>query len=461
MRRQYVAAPYYNPPQLAVKLSSRPNKMLVWGRGTGKTTIFADEILDLALLMPRAKFAFMGLTYFHIRTKSMPAIIDQWERRGLYRDMHYFIGHAPPKKYKFPLPYQPPLDFKNVVTFWNGTAVEFISFDRPEMARSGSYDYLFGDEAAKLKKSALDSDVRAANRGNKFRFDHRPQHHGELLATTMPLDQSGDWIFEHQELSEKYPKDYLYIEASAKDNIHILGERYFRDNERVMPPAVYNLEILNQRRKVSEKTFYPMLSIRHYYDPIYHYDYLDQLNDSADGVDDCRKDGDIYTDKPLDLSFDFGTRVNCAVVGQHTDQLTYRLLKNFYVESPQITDDVVKEFCRYYKTHKNKIVYLYGGSDGNKRIYNSHNTLYQDIERILHEHGWIAINQSQPREIHHQDKYIFYNQYLSENFDHLPYLRINKENCKELIISMEEADVLPDQFKKDKRPERNMSIPTR
>ncbi len=459
MTPDIVAAPYYNFPQLAVKLCSRPNKMLVWGRGTGKTTIFADEILDLAVLMPRAKFAFMGLTYFHIRTKSMPAIIDQWERRGVIRDLHYFVGHAPPKKYGFPLPYQPPLDFKNVITFWNGTCVEFISFDRPEMARSGSYDYLFGDEAAKLKKTALDSDVRAANRGNKFRFDHIKQHHGELLATTMPLDQSGDWIFEHEELAEKYPEDYLYLEASAQDNIEILGEKYFRDNKRVMPEAVYNLEILNIRRKKNAKTFYPILSERHFYDPIYQYDYLDGVVIKGDLPDDCRKDGDHHTDKPLDLSFDFGTRINCAVVGQHWDMMTYRLLKNFYVESPMITEDVAKAFCKYYKYHKNKIVYLYGGSDGNKRQYNSHTTVFQDIERILSSEGWMVMLQHKSAEIKHMDKYLFFNQYLGEDFSHVPYLRINKENCKETIVSMEEAPVHPDKFVKDKRAERNESIP--
>ena len=85
-------APYYNFPQLVIKLSSRPHKMFIGGRGVGKTTIIADEVIKYISAMPRGKVSLNGLTYFHIRTKSLPPIIDHWERRGLYRGIHYFIG---------------------------------------------------------------------------------------------------------------------------------------------------------------------------------------------------------------------------------------------------------------------------------------------------------------------------------------------------------------------------------
>ena len=64
---------WYNNPQLAVKLSSRIYKIIIGGRGIGKTTIFADEIERYRLQMPRCKLVFGGLTYFHLKTRSMPA----------------------------------------------------------------------------------------------------------------------------------------------------------------------------------------------------------------------------------------------------------------------------------------------------------------------------------------------------------------------------------------------------
>ena len=85
-------APYYNNPQLVIKYGLQPHKMFIGGRGVGKTTIIADEVIKYLSAMPRGKVSLNGLTYFHIRTKSLPPIIDHWERLGLYRDIHYFVG---------------------------------------------------------------------------------------------------------------------------------------------------------------------------------------------------------------------------------------------------------------------------------------------------------------------------------------------------------------------------------
>ena len=70
--------------------------------GVGKTTIISDQVIDCMKYMPRGKISLNGLTYFHIRTKSLPPIIDHWERRGIYRNIHYFIGNRAPKKFRWP-----------------------------------------------------------------------------------------------------------------------------------------------------------------------------------------------------------------------------------------------------------------------------------------------------------------------------------------------------------------------
>lgn len=458
---KFKAAPYYNDPQLAIKLCQQPHKMFVAGRGIGKTTIFADEMLDLGMLMPRAKFAFMGLTYFHVRTKSMPAIIDQWERRGLYRNIHYWIGHKAPKKFQIPEPYMPPLDYSNCIQLWNGTVIEFISFDRPEMARSGSYDYMFGDEASLLNYQSLMSDVFPANRGNKLRFGHLRQHHGTLFATTMPIDQQGQWVFEYENLMLQFPEEYLYLEASSYENAFILGDKYFRDLERTLPKAIFDLEIMNIRRKLSSTTFYPLLSDKHYYTPIYDYNFIDNnpvlVGTDLAKVDNCLKDKDLDMNRFLDISLDFGANLNCLVVGQEHGS-EYRLLKNFYAEKPLILTDLIKSFCLYYANHRRKVVYMYGGSDGKNSQANSVNTLFEDVTNILSDKGWTVVPLYQLREADHMDKYRFYYKYLAEDGHTAPVLRMNKENCKETIVSMQEAPMIAAEFRKDKRSEKNMAI---
>lgn len=459
--RKIEQAPYYNNLQIGIKLSSVPNKMIIAGRGVGKTTIHAEDFIDDLIAMPRGKFAFGGLTYFHIRTKSMPAIIDQWERRKLYRDIHYYIGHKAPKKYGWPEPYQPPLDYSNCIHFYTGSVIEFISFDRPEMARSGSYDTMKFDEVQRLKKSAIDSDVLPANRGNRDRFGHIRRHHGTLFTGTMPLSQEGEWVFEYQELMKEHPKDYLYLEASARINENILGKQYFRDLKRTLPQLIYDAEIENIRPNFNKQGFYPMLGEKHLYYDSYDYSFYESLGYEIpkDGGLDSRGDKDCLKDQPLYLSMDFGSRINCMVVCQELLSINeFRLLKNFYIEN-DVFQTIVKQFIEYYQHHRNKTIYLYGGSDGMKRTNaSSHETYFDVVISQLQKAGWIVKLMAQLIEISHLDKYLFYNIALAED-GMIPALRINQNNAYEAYISMKDAAIMPSDIQKDKRSERNENIP--
>lgn len=455
-------APYYNNLQLAIKLSSIPNKMVIAGRGVGKTTIHAEDLIEDIKTMPRGKFAFGGLTYFHVRTKSMPAIIDQWERRGLYRDIHYFIGHRAAKKFKWDEPYQPPLNYTNCIHFWNGCVVEFISFDRPEMARSGSYDSMKFDEVQRLKKMAIDSDVLPANRGNLDRFGHIRRHHGTLFTGTMPLNPDGEWVFEYEELMKKHPKKYLYLEASSQVNERILGKEYFKNLKRALPDIIYAAEIENLRPNYNKQSFYPMLGEKHLYYDSYDYSFYESIGYEIpkDGGLDCRGDKDCIKKSPLIMSLDFGGRFNCLQVCQEVLSLgEFRILKNFFIEN-DIFQTVIKQFIDYYKYHKNKTIYLYGGSDGMKRSNASSNETYFDIViGMLRNAGWEVSLMAQLIEINHADKFLFYNIALAEEDHEIPSLRINQNNANETYISMKRAPILPAEIKKDKRSERNENLP--
>jgi hypothetical protein len=449
-------APYYNYPQLAVKLSSAPHKTCIWGRGTGKTTILADEKLKLLIAMPRCKIAFGGLTYFHVRTKSMPAIIKQFEARKIYRNIHYFVGHKAPKKWNWKEPYMPPLDFANCIHFWNGSVVEFISFDRPEMARSGSYDAMLFDEAAKLKKQAIDSDVLPANRGNRDRFGDVRFHHATMFMTTMPLTPEGEWVFEYEELARHDPR-YFYLEASARDNIHILGEQYFIDQRRAMAPIIYDTEIENKRVNFNVNGFYPALSENHLYYDSYNYSFYEARNYEVDlkGGLDCRGDGDCITDLPLYVSFDFGSSQNCCIVAQrHKRKNDFPVIKNFFVENEQLKF-MVDQFIRYYRFHRKRIIYLYGGSDGTrKNDAISRKSYFDNVIKWLKAAKFEVELRAHPQEIPHMDKYLFWQKYLSGDYPNLPRFRINGNNANETYFSMDRAPVLPQEIKKDKSMER-------
>jgi hypothetical protein len=457
-----VPAPYYNDAQLMLKLASAPHKMFIAGRGVGKTTIHADDFLEDVIWMPRGKFGFGGLTYFHVRTKSMPAIIDQWERRGIYRNIHYFIGHKAPKKWLWDEPYHPPLDYSNCIQFWNGSVIEFISFDRPEMARSGSYDALKFDEATRLKKSALDADVLPALRGNNDRFDHVRRHLGTMFTGTMPLTSEGEWVFEYEKMMLEDPLRYLYLEASATVNAKILGEQYFKDNKRRLPKIIYDVEIDNQRINFNFKKFYISLNESVLYHDAYDYVYYDNLDHdvSKEGSINSLGDKDCLKDAPLYLSFDFGSTQNCCVVAQRRiSSNSFPTIKNFYVENESLVV-LVKQFIDYYKFHKSKTVYLFGGSDGTrKNDAISRDSYFSEVERMLSAAKWNVIPRYQYHEISHMDKFLFFSKYMSNAYSFLPRFTINGNNAMECFVSMKNAPIKDQEIRKDKSSERNTNIP--
>ena len=381
----------------------------------------------------------------------------------MYRGMHYYIGKRAPVKLGWKEPFQPPLDYTNCIHFYNGFVVEFNSFDRPEMARSGSYDYMIFDETTKLKKSAIDSDVLPANRGNNDRFGHVRFHHGTLFLGSQPLTPAGDWVFEHEKLEIEFPNEYMFLEASAWENKYILGDRYFRDLKGVLPQLVYEIEVENIRRKTNINGFYPSLSepLHCYYDS-YNYSFYDKLDYDLgeQGSIDCRGDADCITDDPLYASFDFGSTQNCVIVSQwHRSLNEFPIIKNFYVENETLTVLVAK-FIDYYKDHSSKYISLYGGSDGTRRNdAASRATYFDDVSLQLSKAGWSVNVCAELHEISHMDKFIFWHKFLSNDNPNVPVFKINMNNAMETFVSMDAAPIMPSEYKKDKTSERKTDQP--
>lgn len=318
------------------------------------------------------------------------------------------------------------------------------------------------DECQRLKESAINADVLPANRGNKDRFGHINFHHGTLFLGTQPLTPEGDWVFKYEDLAKKYPGKYQFIEASARVNQEILTDEYFRDLKRSLPQIVYDLEIENRRRKKNVNGFYMGLSEKQGYYNSYNYSYYDQILHDVHklGGIDCRGDSDCYPDDPLYVSFDFGSTQNCMIVAQwHKDLDEFPIIKNFYVEN-QVLGNLVRQFTDYYEHHRNKTVFIYGGSDGQrKNDAASRATYFDDVQEQLTKAGWTSFNRAELYEAPHMDKFIFWNKFLSGDFHNVPSFSINMNNAMETFVSMDNAGVHPSEFKKDKSSERRTDQP--
>ena len=497
--------------QLRNALVVARKKTSLGGRGSGKSNLFGWEMQRDVHAMPRSSQALVGKTYEQLLTRTLPPLISFLERLGYEKDRHYVIGHAPPKKWKWPLPYEKPLRWDHYITWYTGAGFHLTSQDRKGSSRSLNLDGLKVDEALLLDKERFNEELVPANRGNLDRFGHCPYHHSVHFMSSMPLDPSGNWLIENgqyykedghdyegvldqvvklqlqiiesEDLEEQkelfrrmrriqqqvrwYEKDgEFYSEASVFDNIENVGLSNIRAMYQEMLKPMFLTEVLNSKRKKLLNGFYPNLGEQHFYKQQVNYSRLDAVaHDSKfDPVAlaewDCRLDGDVDPGAPLEISVDWGTNLNCMVICQEQgDEL--RILKNLYVKSPKILDDLFKAFCAYYQHHAEKIVYFYYDRNGNSRNANSEYTYAQQGGRIMVQHGWTVQYMTYGLDPYHYDKYLLWGKLLTHEDPRMPHIRINEENCKELKISMEDAPVIQEgkKVRKDKKSERNESVP--
>jgi len=508
-----------NKPQLVSSILMPKIEVDVWGRATGKSNIIGWKIQMLNRLMPRGVFGITGKTYMQILTRTLPATVSFLERIGIHRDIHYVIGKEPPKNWTRPLE-SPSKNYENFISFKDGLGGLLTSQDRKGSSRGPSLQYEIVDEALLLDKAAFDEETVPAMRGNAELFSHLPFYRGMHFATSMPYTQESRWLLDmsnyyyeeagirivdiwrrvvnmQMELLEvENPKEFaalwneiarvkqqmkpfvskngvLFTFANAFDNIENLGLAYITDAYKSMTSLSFMIEIMNMPVDKIDDCYYNINPDKHVYYDRYDYAYIDSLDYDFEklGNIDCRMDADCHKNKPLEVSLDWGSKIsfmhahqqNCLVDKEGSE--TFNTLKEFFVKPKQGTvmiDDLVDQFCNYYRHMNDRTIYYILDKYGDERKANSSRTYNeQAIERFEHN-GWnVVIVSFRGKEPPHHDKYLLWGNILKETNDNLPKFRINGNNCKYTIIAMNNTRVIEkdNEFKKDKRSENNASIP--
>ena len=442
---------YTNQKQKMFLNSKARRKTFVAGRGSGKTRTLGLEKFKCFNYMPKAKGLIAGLTYGQILNNTIPECIEAWRSCGLkeYDPQtklgHYVIGRKPPQHWE--LAYQSPRKYTNVISFINGYCTVLGSLDIADTLRGGSYDDLQIDESALVKQDDFNKILVPMVRGNLYKpFAKHHTHHSISDFTSMPWLQSGYWVFQTEELARENPDEYFYIEAKSIDNIQVLGKKWFEHQRKILSPLEYAVEIENKRIKKLPNCFYPNFSENIHCDfNTYSYDFAD-TGIIASG----QKDYDKY--KSIDISFDFNAKFNSLIVGQDKGS-EYRIINEFYVADYQTIDALVDLFCNNYSSHSYKLINMYGDRNGNNRYANSELTFYQQIEHRFKSNGWNCINNVSGLDPEHKTKHLFINNILSEKEGKIK-IRINANNCKYLILSIQNSPITGD-FKKDKSSERS------
>lgn len=442
---------YWNPKQQLFLEGRQPLKLFLGGRGSGKTHSLGINQRAKLASMPKSKGFLAAATYNQIMTKTLPAMINSWSLFGLIEGEHYVIGVQPPKWFDKPL--SPPKKFANVISFFNGRCVEMVSLDRPDLVRGGSYDDGDIDEAALLKHENWTKILLPATRGNRHIFRNKPHHHQVCFYTSIPWKPSGYWIMEFEEKQKAYPDEYFVVEATAYDNIDILGQKGIDRMKREMPYSEFQVEVMNERVIRVEGCFYEALNLeRHTYTPKYTY----KQNDVGLLVTDRAHDYD--SDQPLDTTWDFGGWFNCVGVWQEEDMIE-RMINSFHGTTDASLRKVVNDLCNHYSDHRNRLIRIWGEPRGHDRRPSTP-SIYEQIADMFEARGWTVVIMVQPgyatkKQAEHRE---FINTILGEQDGRLPKVRINEETNRSPLIALQSTETDKDGGK-DKSKERDRGFP--
>lgn len=513
---------WLNKPQTLSRLIMAPEEYGVWARATGKTDEpIANRTAHGANQMPRGTTGAIGNTYMQLLDRTLPPLFKAWEKMGYIHGRHYWVRQRPPAKLNIPDPIYKVLDPSHYIFWYNGHVIYLVSQDKQGLSNAKSFDAVVGDEVKFLNYDQYLDEVVPANRGNDEIFGHLWEHHMVTMYTDMPTHKKGRWIldkaqqvnfdvigqvlslqirfnemmaeYEDEKCTETRRKilykklcDYYkaiselkmgelsadggrnslvwYSEASALENIKILGERKFHQWLRELKQSVFDTSIMNEKNLSVENGFFYLLDRQLHGYNSYDYNFIDSLGlYLPDGVvKDCRKDNDITRNKPLDIAFDYNDSIKSLVIGQDSSRF-YRVLKSMFVlrKDKKVLSDLVDEFIEYYKYHPCKEVnYFYdntatGGNAANLKSYS------QLITEQLREKKW-KVNMchigGQPKQ---HVRFRLWEIVLKETSNKFKPVRFNLDNADQLLCSMEQTgsrSIGDKLFEKDKTPERSGKV---
>jgi hypothetical protein len=455
-----------NLMQYVVRAARQPVKVLEAGRGAGKSTVLADEMIDVVHDMPQSTNFLQGATFQQILTRTLPSTIESLRNLGYEKGIHYMVGCKPPKHLHWKEAYEPPLDYTRAIPFYNGSVYLLLSQDSNSRGLNTASG--IADEFALLDPVQFQAETLATIRGQKARFEKCRRYRNQTYTSSIPRTQLGKFMYKYQEEAQLHPEKVLYLRASSHINKANLPEGWFEDQKRIMTKYEYDIEINNIRPKALGGGFYPLFNERIHTYTAYNNDYLAGLldNDGTYNVHtfsnlDCRQDQDHVPTKPLDIALDYG-KFNCIVTGQEILNI-FRFISAFSVESPKLTEDLVNQWCDYYEFHQDKTVHYWYDQTATGRDGRSPKTYAEIVVETLEKRGWTVYEEYYGAAPAHVDKHNFWNIAMRNNDPSLPHFLWNKNNAKFLIESINNAAAKEGAkgIEKVKTDERNPSLDQR
>lgn len=270
----------------------------------------------------------------------------------------------------------------------------------------------------------------------------------------------------------------LFTLANAFDNIDNVGLSYILREYEKQTLLTFMIEIMNMVMDKVEDCYYHIDDQKHIYynatDDSFIRDYAEDTkwNFEKLGTPDSRFDLDCHAQSPLEISFDWGSKISLLSVGQERNwdfvtklaNKTDNFINEFYVKPGQsekvMIHELIDQFCNYYRYHVSKSVLFYHDRYGDNKLPNSSKTFNETAVERLQKNKWTVIHKlHRGMEPPHHDKYLLWGNILKESGPQYPKIRFNGSKCKYTLISMNNTQVIDKggKFEKDKSSEKKDS----
>lgn len=519
---------YLNPAQRTVYNYRCRSTTVEAGRGMGKTDgLISPHMIGCLQTMPRGTGLFLGNSIKQLFTKTVPKTLMAIERMtGLKEGIHFFRGHAP-AKCKFKEPLVKPKVWENCIHFWNGFTWYMISTGVKAAANGMDSCAIVGDECRFMPEALIKAEILPTLRGINtthpgFDETKNPYYKSIFFVSDAPLTKRQAWMrkrkeeqtFEinrkiaelirqanlcpeiiqipkfQRELNRLRCQASIYFSFSSVENIDILGEQFLRTMKKELTETMFDISIRNiQKEEINDGYYCNFNQDVHCYlsndeaqleaAQKFNRKVVTQiysggrtLRVESESIDlkelsksnNCCLDTDIIPGEPLRIAFDYGTTINCLVVGQTESRRNtgiLRILNSMVNIKASRLEGLCEMFCKYYEPHQitcRDVIFYYDSTAKQGAAYASEKydetRYYNTVKRVLKKHGWNVMEVPMGRPMSHNKKYEFLNGCFAET--QRPFIRINKENNENLIASVENARVIEGRngFEKDKSKEK-------
>lgn len=155
---------------------------------------------------------------------------------------------------------------------------------------------------------------------------------------------------------------------------------------------------------------------------------------------------------PIELTCDFNVNPMCWALAHDKDEMSL-YFDEVAIKHKTTTSKAIAKFCKKYKKHKEKKLYVYGDASGAYGSTKSKESDYDIIKSIVRQYGWEVITMVPRKNPPIKERLNATNKRLQDHEnDWKPYVKVDL-SCKTIIDSMEQTQTKDDGIDKSQNIE--------